>query len=75
MASVKNNSKNVEVVLPAGNTNPPSTDPKVQKQELKVRINELKQQQKEVSGTLKAVQKEFTNLLTAAANQRTRNKN
>lgn len=56
------NNKNVEVVLPAGNTNPPSTDPKVQKQELKVRINELKQQQKVISGTLKAVEKEFNKL-------------
>jgi hypothetical protein len=64
LASVKNNHKqnNVEVVLPAGGSPPPSTDPKVQKQELKVRIQNLKQQQKEVSGTLKAVQKEFNKL-------------
>ena len=56
MASVKNNSKqnNVEVVLPAGNTNPPSTDPKVQKQELKTRIQNLKQQIKESSGYFKS---------------------
>ena len=60
MASLKK--QNVEVVLPAGNTNPPSTDPKVQKQELKTRINELKQQQKVISGTLKAVEKEFNKL-------------
>jgi molecular chaperone GrpE (heat shock protein) len=56
------NNKNVEVVLPAGGSPPPSTDPKVQKQELKTRIQNLKQQIKESSGTLKAIEKEFNKL-------------
>lgn len=59
-----NNKKqnNVEVVLPAGGSPQQPEDPKVYKQSLKTRINNLKLQQKDTAGTIKALEKEFNKI-------------
>ena len=59
-----NNKKpnNVEVVLPAGGSPQQPTDPKVYKQSLKTRINNLKLQQRDTQGTIKALEKELNKI-------------
>ena len=59
-----NNKKqnNIEVVLPAGGSPQQPTDPKVYKQNLKTRINNLKLQQRDTQGTIKALEKELNKI-------------
>ncbi len=52
----------VEVVLPAGGSPQQPTDPKVYKQSLKTRINNLKLQQRDTQGTIKALEKELNKI-------------
>ena len=60
--SLNNKKPNVEVVLPAGGSPQQPTDPKVYKQSLKTRINNLKLQQRDTQGTIKALEKELNKI-------------
>ena len=60
--SLNKKQNNVEVVLPAGGSPQQETDPKLYKQNLKTKINNLKLQQKDTAGTIKALEKEFNKL-------------
>jgi hypothetical protein len=61
--SFNNKKPNVEVVLPAGGSPiEQPTDPKVYKQSLKTRINNLKLQQRDTQGTIKALEKELNKI-------------
>ena len=71
-----NNKKpnNVEVVLPAGGSPQQPTDPKVYKQSLKTRINNLKLQQRDTQGTIKALEKELNKISKPVIKKTTTNK-
>jgi hypothetical protein len=75
--SLNNKKQNVEVVLPpsgAGIDSGTKQNTKNQKQILKNKINELKQQQKETAGTIRATQKELNKLSKPTVNKTAANK-
>ena len=69
--SLNKKQNNVEVVLPAGGSPQQPTDPKLYKQSLKTRINNLKLQQKDTAGTIKALEKEFNKISKPAVAKKT----
>ena len=72
--SLNKKQNNVEVVLPAGGSPQQETDPKLYKQNLKTKINNLKLQQKDTAGTIKALEKEFNKLSKKPVKKTTTNK-
>ncbi len=73
--SLNNKKPNVEVVLPAGGSPiQQPTDPKVYKQSLKTRINNLKLQQRDTQGTIKALEKELNKISKPVVKKSTTNK-
>ena len=72
--SLNKKQNNVEVVLPAGGSPQQETDPKLYKQNLKTKINNLKLQQKDTAGTIKALEKEFNKLSKKPVKKATTNK-
>jgi hypothetical protein len=72
--SLNNKKQNVEVVLPAGGSPQQPEDPKVYKQSLKTRINNLKLQQRDTQGTIKALEKELNKISKPVAKKATSKK-
>jgi hypothetical protein len=77
--SLNKKQNNVEVVLPPSGSGFDSgsvttNDPKVYKQNLKTRINNLKLQQRDTQGTIKALEKELNKISKPVAKKATSKK-